>query len=55
MLRRWPDRVKGIEPATDALRIADSPVGLAAWMLDHDNRGYGMDFQIDSVSGRFRG
>jgi pimeloyl-ACP methyl ester carboxylesterase len=31
-----------VEPPADALRLVDSPVGLAAWMLDHDIRSYKM-------------
>jgi pimeloyl-ACP methyl ester carboxylesterase len=31
-------RARDGEPATDAVALEDSPVGLAAWMLDHDAR-----------------
>jgi pimeloyl-ACP methyl ester carboxylesterase len=43
--RRLPEawlglRQRNIEPATDTYGIADSPVGLAFWILDHDIRSY---------------
>ena len=37
----WPTPKMAIRPQT-LYGFADSPVGLAAWMLDHDIRSYGM-------------
>ena len=43
-------RLRDGEPPANALRIADSPIGLAAWILDHD-RGQLRDDRTASLTG----
>ena len=41
-----------MDPPTDAVRIADSPVRLAAWILDHDMVNYELIARVFEVTPR---